>query len=135
MSVEEQVLQQARTIAVVGLSSDPAKPSNSVTAYMLAQGYTIIPVNPDEREVFGLPCYPDLVSVPQRIDVVDVFRRPQFCADVARDAVAAGAKSVWLQLGIRSDEARRIAESAGLAYVEDRCIMVEHRRLGIGALR
>lgn len=129
MTIESDILTTYRTIAVVGLSSDPAKPSNSVSAYMKAQGYRIIPVNPDEEEVFGEKAYPNLASVPEPVTFVNVFRRPQFCAEVARDAVAVGAKVLWLQLGITSPEARRIAEEAGMTYVEDRCVLVEHRRL------
>jgi predicted CoA-binding protein len=129
LTIESDILTTYRTIAVVGLSSDPAKPSNSVSAYMKAQGYRIIPVNPDEEEVFGEKAYPNLASVPEPVTFVNVFRRPQFCAEVARDAVAVGAKVLWLQLGITSPEARRIAEEAGMTYVEDRCVLVEHRRL------
>ncbi len=132
MSVERDILATYHTIAVVGLTSNTEKPANWVTEYMMQQGYRIIPVNPDETEVFGLTCYPDLKSVPEPVEFVDVFRRPQFCADVARDAVAAGAKALWLQQGIRSAEARQIAEEAGLTYVEDRCVMSEHRRAAIG---
>jgi predicted CoA-binding protein len=129
MSVEGDVLKSYRTIAVVGLNSDPDRPSHWVSEYMLQHGYRIIPVNPDETEVFGEKAYPDLQSVPEQVDFVDVFRRPQFCADIARDAVAKGAKVLWLQSGIRSSEARAIAEGAGLTYIEDRCVMVEHQRL------
>lgn len=132
MSIEAEILRRYHTIAVVGLTSDPTKPSNSVSAYMRAQGYRIIPVNPNETEVFGLRCYPDLASVPEPVEFVDVYRRPEYCADVAREAVAVGAKVLWLQLGIVSAEARRIAEEAGLTYIEDRCVLVEHRRAGIG---
>jgi len=130
MGVEQDVLQTYRTIAVVGLNSDPDRPSHWVSDYMRHQGYRIIPVNPDETEVFGQKAYPDLESVPEPIDFVDVFRRPQFCAEIARQAVAKGAKVLWLQSGIRSPEARAIAEQAGLTYIEDRCVMVEHRSLG-----
>lgn len=132
MSVERDILATYHTIAVVGLTANPEKPSHWVSEYMMGQGYRIIPVNPDEHEVFGLPCYPDLASVPEPVEFVDVFRRPQYCADVARDAVAAGAKVIWLQQGITSPEARRIAEEAGLTYVENRCVMTEHRRAAIG---
>ncbi len=131
MSVEAEVLRQFRTIAVVGARSDASRPAHYVPAYMRQQGYRIIPVNPDEQEVFGEKCYPDLESVPEQVDFVNVFRRPEFCADVARDAVAAGAKVVWLQSGIRSSEARRIVEEAGLTFIEDRCVMVEHRHAGL----
>ncbi|MHB8577664.1 MAG: CoA-binding protein [Dehalococcoidia bacterium] len=132
ISIEAEILRTYHTIAVVGLSSDPSKPSNGVSQYMLNQGYRLIPVNPDEAEVFGLKAYPDLASVPEPVEFVNVFRRPRFCAEVAREAVAAGAKAIWLQSGIRSEEARRIAERAGLTYVEDRCVMVEHRHNAIG---
>jgi predicted CoA-binding protein len=130
MSTEADVLRRYHTIAVVGLNSDPDRPSHYVSEYMREHGYRIIPVNPDETEVFGEQAYPDLASVPETVDFVNVFRRPQFCADIARDAVAKGAKVVWLQSGITSPEARRVAEEAGLTYVEDRCVMVEHRRMG-----
>ena len=132
MSVESEILSTCRTIVVVGASTNPAKAGHYISAYMQAQGYRIIPVNPDEREVLGEPCYPDLASVPGPVEFVNVFRRPEFCADVARAAVAIGAKALWLQQGITSGEARRIATEAGLAYIEDRCVMVEHRRAGIG---
>lgn len=129
MSLEADILTTYRTIAVVGLSSDPSRPSHRVSAYMQAHGYRIIPINPDETEVLGERAYPDLASVPEPVEFVNVFRRPAFCADVARDAVAVGAKALWLQLGITSPEARRIAEAAGIAYVEDRCVLVEHRQM------
>jgi predicted CoA-binding protein len=132
MAIEAEILRTYHTIAVVGLTANPSKPSHYVSAYMREQGYRIIPVNPAENEVFGLKAYRDLASVPEQVEFVDVFRRPEFCADVARAAVAAGAKALWLQSGITSAEARTIAESAGLNFVEDRCVMVEHRRSGIG---
>jgi predicted CoA-binding protein len=99
---------------------------------MIKQGYRVVPVNPDEREVFGVPCYPDLASVPGPVEFVNVFRRPEYCADVVRDAIRAGAKVVWLQLGIVSDEAHQLAEAAGVAFVQDRCVLQEHRCHGIG---
>lgn len=132
MSGEKEILERYHTIAVVGLTSNPDKVSNRVTRYMMEQGYRIIPVNPQETEIFGLPCYPNLKAVPEPVEFVDVFRRPEYCADVAREAAEVGAKALWLQLGITSDEARRIAEEAGIAYVEDACVLVEHRRYGIG---
>jgi predicted CoA-binding protein len=132
MSVESEVLQQYATIVVVGASSEEAKPSHYVSAYMQRHGYCIVPVNPLEREVLGQTCYPDLRSVPGPIEFVDVFRRAEYCADVAREAVAVGAKVIWLQAGIVSAEARRIAEEAGLTYIEDRCVMAVHRRAGLG---
>jgi hypothetical protein len=132
MSSEPEILTTYHTIAVVGASSIPSKPSHYVSAYMQAQGYRIIPINPEESEVLGEHCYPDLASVPEPVEFVNVFRRPQFCADVARAAVEVGAKAIWLQQGIVSPEARRIAEAAGLTYVEDACVMAVHRRAGIG---
>jgi predicted CoA-binding protein len=132
MSVEREILDTYRTIVVVGASSIEEKPSHWVSEYMIEQGYRVIPVNPDETEVFGVPCYPDLASVPEPVEFVNVFRRPQFCADVVREAIDAGAKAVWLQQGIVSDEARRLANEAGITFVQDRCVLQEHRRHGIG---
>src|SRR5881398_1193429 len=132
MSLEQELLRNHHTLVVVGLTNNPDKPAHWVSEYMRDQGYTIIPVNPNETDVLGLPTYPDLASVPEPVDFVDVFRRPEFCADVAREAVAAGAKVLWLQQGIVSPEARRIAEEAGITYVEDRCVLAEHRRGGLG---
>jgi predicted CoA-binding protein len=114
-----------KRIAVVGLSDDPSRPSYDVARYLQSAGKEIIPVNPNHAKVMGLKCYPSLEAVPGPVDVVDVFRRPEFCADVVRDAVAAGAKGVWLQSGIVSDEAERIANEAGIDFVQDRCLKVE----------
>jgi predicted CoA-binding protein len=115
-----------KRIAVVGLSDDPSRPSYDVAQYLRSAGKEILPVNPNHKTVMGLTCYPSLAAVPGPIDVVDVFRRPEFCAEVARDAVAAGAKGLWLQSGVRSDEAGEIARRAGLDFVQDRCLKVEH---------
>lgn len=134
MSIEREILTCFATIVVVGLSADPTRPSYRVSAYMRCQGYRIIPVNPEAREVLGERCYPDLASVPGPVEFVNVFRRAEFCPQVAREAVAVGARALWLQLGIVSPEARAIAEAAGLLYVEDRCVMVEHRRHGLGRI-
>lgn len=127
MSQESDLLRDHKTLVVVGLSSDPSRPSYRVSAYMQDQGYRIIPVNPSEQEILGERCYSTLADVPGPIEFVDVFRRPEFCAEIAREAVTAGAKVLWLQLGIASPEARAIAEQGGLSYVEDRCVMVVHR--------
>ncbi len=132
MSTESEILRRYRTIVVVGANSNPSRPSHYVSDYMRSQGYRIIPVNPDEDEVFGERCYPDLASVPEPVEFVNVFRRSEYCADVARDAVAAGAKAIWLQSGISSREARTVAEEAGIDYIENRCVMVEHRANGLG---
>ena len=118
-------LLKARRIAVVGLSDDPSRPSYDVARSLKAAGKEILPVNPTHDMVMGLKCYRSLRDVPGEVDLVNVFRRPEFCADVTRDAVERGAKGVWLQSGIRSPEARAIAAKAGLDYVEDRCLKVE----------
>ena len=126
-----QLLLDTKVIAVVGLSANPDRPSNQVAWYLHHQGYRLFGVNPEcpEPEVFGIPMLPSLDQVPEPIDIVDVFRRPEHTPPAARDAVAVGARALWLQLGIASAESRSIAEDAGLAYVEDRCLKVEHARL------
>lgn len=125
------LLGQARTIAVVGLSSKPGRPSHDVAAYLQDHGYRIVPVNPNETEILGERAYPSLADVPRdpRIDVVDVFRRPEFTPQVARDAVAVGAKVLWLQEGIVNDEAYRIASDAGLDVIMGVCIRTVRERL------
>lgn len=120
----EKILSYARRIAVVGLSDDPSRPSNSVAKTLISHGYDVIPVNPEIDEVFGRTSYRSLPEVPRPIDVVDVFRRPRHLEEVARAAVASGAKAIWMQSGLYSDEARRVGESAGLDVVEDRCMAV-----------
>ncbi|HLL89902.1 MAG TPA: CoA-binding protein, partial [Tepidisphaeraceae bacterium] len=115
-------------VAVVGLSDDPGRPSHGVAMYLKSIGKTVLPVNPNHAQIMGVRCYASLADVPGPIDVVDVFRRPEHCARVVRDAIDVGAKGVWLQSGIISPEARRLAVMAKLDYVEDRCMMVEHMR-------
>ena len=127
-----QLLLDTKVIAVVGLSANPDRASNQVAWYLHHQGYRLFGVNPacPEQELFGgVPVLGSLDEVPEPIDIVDVFRRPEYTPDVARAAVAAGVRALWLQLGIRNDEARAIAEEAGLIYVEDRCLKVDHARL------
>jgi len=119
-----------RRVAIVGLSDDPGRASFSIASYLLGQGYEVVPVNPNHTNVLGLRCYPSLDAVPGKLELVNVFRRPEFCADVAREAVARGATGVWLQSGIVNNEARQIAARAGIDYIENRCIMVEHMRRG-----
>lgn len=123
--VVAKILSYARRIAVVGLSADPWRPSYGVASALLERGYEIVPVNPTAGEILGARSYPSLADVPGDVDVVDVFRRPQFLEDVAREAAAVGAKGLWLQAGLRSDRARRICEGAGMDYVEDLCLKVE----------
>jgi predicted CoA-binding protein len=120
------ILKQAKTIAVVGLSSNPARPSHGVAAYMQRAGYRIIPVNPNEREVLGEKSYARLEDVPEKIDIVNVFRRAEEVPPVVEGAVRIGARTVWMQLGIRNAAAAEKAKAAGLSAIEDKCIMVEH---------
>jgi len=125
----ERILAEARTIAVVGASPRPERPSHGVMRYLLAQRYRVIPVRPDVEEVLGVACAATLADVGEPIDMVDVFRRVEFCPDVTRDAVAAGAGAVWLQLGLISPDSRAIAEAASVDYVENECTAIVHRRL------
>jgi hypothetical protein len=123
-----EILQQSRTIAVVGLSAKRFRPSYGVAEYMQRSGYRIIPVNPEESEVLGEKSYPDLDSVPEAIDIVDIFRRSEFVPEIVEAAIRKGAKAVWMQEGVIHEEAARRAE-AGLVVVMDRCILKDHRRL------
>lgn len=125
-----QILDECRTIAVVGLSSDTWRPSNSVSAYMRRAGYRVIPVNPNETEVFGEKAYPDLASVPEKIELVDVFRRSEEAGKSVDEAIAVGAKAVWLQEGVIDGAAAQRALDAGLLVVMDRCWLKEHIRHG-----
>jgi predicted CoA-binding protein len=126
-----EVLDYTNTIAVVGASNDPAKSGHSVPKRLIGRGFHVIPINPTHGEVMGLTAYPDLASVPDKIDTVQVFRPSEEAPEIARQAVAAGAKALWLQEGLRSDEAREIAEAGGLDYVEDQCMAVNAAHLGI----
>jgi predicted CoA-binding protein len=124
------ILQSARTVAVVGLSDKPHRPSHGVAAYLQAHGYRIIPVNPAVREVLGEKAYARLEDVPEKIDVVDVFRRPEHVPEVVDAAIAVGAKVVWLQDGVVHEAAAAKARAAGLRVVMDKCMLREHRWLG-----
>lgn len=125
----ESLLSSSKNIAVVGLSPKPQRPSNQVARYLIDNGYTVIPVNPGQKEILGLNCYPDLNSIPADIDIVDIFRRPEDVEPVIEQAIAAGAGAVWMQLGIRHQKAAHMAAQAGLDVVVDRCIKIEHARL------
>ncbi|MDQ6709262.1 MAG: CoA-binding protein [Candidatus Dormibacteraeota bacterium] len=124
--VIERILATARTIAVVGLSPDPHRPSHGVARYLQRVGYRVIPVNPLVDRVLGEPAYPSLRDVPERVDVVDVFRRSEFAAEIVDDAIALRAGAVWLQDGVRDDASAARARSAGLDVVMDDCIMRRH---------
>jgi uncharacterized protein len=125
MQVPERILREFRTIAVVGLSRDPSKAAHAVPARIQRAGFRIIPVNPSVTEVLGEQAYPKLADVPFSVEVVLVFRPSAEAAEIARQAVAIGAKALWLQQGIMSPEARQTAEAGGLLYVEDRCMGVD----------
>ena len=129
MSEEEKILKDNKTIAIVGLSSNPERPSYRVASYMKEKGYKIIPVNPNEKEVLGQTCYPDLSSIPGHVDVVDIFRKSEDCPPIAREAVKIGADVVWMQEGVVSEEAATCARDAGLKVLMDKCMKKEHEKL------
>ena len=129
MSRIAEILRSAHTIAIVGLSGKRFRPSFGVAQYLQRAGYRIIPVNPMETEVLGEKAYPDLDSVLEPIDIVDIFRRPEHVPAIVEAAIRKGAKTIWMQEGVVHEDAARRAESAGLAVVMDRCILKDHRRL------
>ena len=125
----KRVLQETRSIAMVGLSPNPQRPSHGVAKFLMARGYTVIPVNPGYTEILGQQCYPTLRDIPVPVDLVDVFRNPEDVLPVAEDAIAIGARTLWLQLGVINPDAARKAESAGLQVVMDHCPKIEFGRL------
>ena len=125
----EKVLRDAHTIAVVGLSSSKFRPSYGVSQYMQSAGYRIIPVNPNEREALGEKAYARLEDVPEKIDIVDIFRRSEFVAEIVDAAIRVGARAIWMQEGVADEAAARRARDAGLFVIMDSCILKEHRRL------
>ena len=129
MNQISKILHTARTIAVIGLSGKRFRPSYGVAEYMKRAGYRIIPVNPLETEVLGEKCYPDLDSIPEPVDIVDIFRRSEFVPEIVEAAIRVGAKAVWMQEGVVHEGAALRAAQAGLAVVMDRCILKDHRRL------
>jgi uncharacterized protein len=129
----ERLLRTHDTITVVGASRDPGKEAHAIPAQMQRHGWRIIPVNPYADELFGEKAYPTLADVPEPLRLVDVFRPSEDAAEIVRQAIAAGAGAVWLQLGIVSAEARALAEAAGIAYVENRCLAVERARYALSA--
>jgi len=124
-----RILAQSRVIAVVGLSPNWYRPSFFAAKYMQEHGYRAIPVNPNASEILGEKCYPSIAAIPVPVDIVDCFRKPEEMPDLARAAVAKGAKVFWMQLGLRNDEAAKIANDAGLDVVQNRCVKIEHARL------
>jgi uncharacterized protein len=123
-----EILKKYKCIAVVGLSSNPLRPSYGVTEYMQSAGYRIIPVNPNETEVLGEKSYARLEDVPEKIEIVDIFRRAEEVASAVESAIRVGARVVWMQLGVENEAAAARARAAGLVVVEDSCILVEHRK-------
>ncbi len=128
MSVDiPELLQKTKTIAVVGLSDKTDRPSYDVARYMQAAGYDIIPVNPNCQSILGMTCYPDLKSIPQKIDMVNVFRRAEDCLPITQEAIALGVGSIWLQLGIHDEASVAAAKKAQIPIVTNRCLKIEHR--------
>ena len=123
------ILARSRTIAIVGLSANWYRPSYFAAKYMQEHGYRIVPVNPTYTEVLGETCYPSIAAIPDPVDIVDCFRKPEEMPALAREAVAKGAKVLWMQLGIGNDDAARIASDAGLDVVQNRCVKIEHARI------
>nr|PZN30225.1 MAG: CoA-binding protein [Chloroflexota bacterium] len=123
-----RILQTYRTIAMVGLSANPYRPSHFAAIYMLSEGYNVIPVNPREREILGRTCYPSLRDIPEPVEIVDIFRDPDAVPPIVEDAIAIGAKVVWMQLGVINHAAARRAREAGLEVVMDACVKIEHAR-------
>jgi len=122
-----ELLSRVRTIAVVGLSNSPLRPSHGVSAYMQSQGYRIIPINPQIQESLGQPAYPTLLDVPEKIDLVDVFRRPEFVDEIVDQAIELKIPAIWLQEDVINEPAAERAKKAGIFVVMDRCILKEHR--------
>lgn len=129
MSIEEEILNSRRVVAIVGLSPKLDRPSYRVASYLKEQGYRIIPVNPRAREILGEVCYPDLSSIPEAIDVVDVFRRSKEVPAVVEEAIKIRAKALWMQEGVINEEAAARAREAGLLVVMDKCMFKEHHKL------
>ena len=126
----QEILAKYRKVAVVGLSPDPEKPSHEVAAYLQRVGYRIYPVNPSCGEILGEPCYATLGDVPEEVEIVDIFRRSEFVPQIVEEAIAKGAKVIWMQEGIVNEAAAKRGEEAGLAVVMDRCMYKEHARGG-----
>ena len=125
----EEILKCFHTVAVVGLSSNKERPSYGVAQYLKKQGYKIVPVNPSEKKILGLSCYPSLLSLKQPVEIVDIFRRPDQVMEVVEEAIKIGAKVVWMQEGVMNEQAAKRARDAGLEVIMDMCMMKEHRRL------
>jgi predicted CoA-binding protein len=128
MNIEKEILETCSVIAIVGLSSNMERPSHHVGIYLKENGYKVIPINPSEKMIFGEKCYPDLIAVPEQIDVVDIFRRSEDVDLIVEDAIKIKAKAVWMQEGITNNTAAKKAIEAGLKVVQNKCIKKEHSR-------
>jgi len=129
VAIIRTILKNSKTIAVVGFSPKPHRPSHQVACYLMEAGYTIIPVNPGQDSILGLTCYPNLQAIPTRVDMVDIFRRSETVLPIVDDAIAIGAKYIWMQEGIVNEAAAAKAETAGLLVVMDRCTKIDHMNL------
>jgi len=129
MNTEEDILKNSRVIAVVGLSANPERPSNIVATYLKSKGYRIIPVNPGEKTILGETSYPDLSSIPEKVDVVDIFRKSEDVPPIVQEAIKIGAKAVWMQEGVVNQGAASAAEKAGFKVVMDKCMRKEYMKL------
>ena len=125
----EDILRDCKTVAVVGLSPNPARPSHRVAVYLQEQGYRVVPVNPNATEILGERCYPNLTAIPYSVELIDIFRRSEEVLPVIDEAIQAGVKAVWMQLGIVNEAAANLAQEAGLDVVMDKCTAIEHRAL------
>ncbi|MCX6009675.1 MAG: CoA-binding protein [Chloroflexi bacterium] len=126
MTLEEKILKEYRTVAIVGASSNPERPSFRVVRYLSKHGYNVIPVNPNEREILGMTCYPNLSSIPEKVEVVDIFRKSEEVMPIVDEAIKIGAKVVWMQEGVVNEEAAAKARNAGLLVVMDKCMRKQH---------
>jgi predicted CoA-binding protein len=129
MALEDEILKTCRTVAIVGLSSNPERASNHVGSYLKEKGYKIIPVNPTEKTILGEVCYPDVASIPEKIDVVDIFRKSEDVPPIVKDAIKCGAKAVWMQEGVVNEPAAAEARQAGLKVIMNKCMLKEHNRM------
>ncbi len=132
MGAEKEILTSYKVVAVVGLSPKPERPSYQVASYLKKNGFKIIPVNPQVTEIIGEACYPDLVSIPEKVEIVDIFRRSEDVPGIVEEAIRIGAKAVWMQEGVSNEPAARRARDAGCKVVMDRCMKKEHMRLQFG---
>lgn len=125
----KEIFENSRTIATVGLSSNPQRPGYYVPEYLILKGYRVIPVNPTMEEALGQKAYPDLLAVPEKVDVVQIFRPPEEVPAIVEQAIKIGARVVWMQIGAANPDAAQVAQAAGLSVVMDKCMMIEHKRL------